>query len=48
MNTAGISIVVRKINIGTSVMIRECGNLMRYAPMTPAIAPLAPSVGTRE
>ena len=48
MTDAGISIVVKKTKIGTRVMMRECGNLIMYAPMTPAIAPLAPRVGTRE
>jgi hypothetical protein len=32
--------------IGTRLAIRERGKEIRYAPSTPAMAPLAPIVGT--
>ena len=35
-------------NSGTSVSTRAFGNKTRYAPMTPAMAPLAPTLGARE
>ena len=48
INGAGTSIVVIKMKMNTSVTMRERGNLIRYAPMIPAIAPLAPTMGTVE
>ena len=36
----------RNIKIGTSVRTRANGKDTTYAPKTPAIAPLAPTLGT--
>ncbi len=46
--TAGSSIIHGKKNTGTSVIILEYGNMVKYAPITPAIAPDAPMAGTTE
>ena len=40
--TAGTS---NRKKIGTHINTRECGYSTKYAPITPAIAPLAPTVG---
>ncbi len=45
---AGNSTSWKKKKMGTSVSTRAPGNRTRYAPKTPAIAPLAPTVGTVE
>ncbi len=45
---AGILTVVGNIEIGTRVFILEWGNNTKYAPNTPATAPLAPSIGIDE
>lgn len=43
---AGTSTSSMKKKIGTSVSTREWGKSTKYAPITPAIAPLAPIIGT--
>ena len=43
---AGISTSVKIKKIGTRLAMRELGNRIRYAPRTPANAPLAPIIGT--
>ena len=45
---AGISTIQGIIMIGINVNIRAPGKRMKYAPMTPAMAPLAPIVGVVE
>jgi len=42
---AGISINWIKKKMGTRVTTRALGKRIKYAPMIPAIAPLAPMVG---
>ncbi len=42
---AGISMNRMKIKKVTSVSILALGKRMRYAPSTPDIAPLAPTIG---
>ena len=37
-----------KNRMKTAVSTRECGYRTKYAPITPAIAPLAPIIGTSE
>jgi len=44
----GTSRTGRKNPIGINASTLERGKLMKYAPKTPAIAPLAPTVGTLE
>ena len=44
--TAGNSIKVRKKKMGTKANILACGNIQRYAPNTPLMAPLAPTMGS--
>ncbi len=46
--TAGTSTTSKKNDRKTSTSTRECGNSTRYAPMTPAMAPLAPTSGRTE
>src|SRR3989454_5228415 len=46
--TAGTSITCRKKKIGTRVTTRAPGKKRKEAPDTPAIAPLAPTIGTLE
>lgn len=43
---AGISMMVKMNRMGTRLAIRDWGNRIRYAPSTPATAPLAPIMGT--
>ena len=43
---AGISIIWKKMKIGMSVRTRALGYDTTYAPRTPAIAPLAPMLGS--
>ena len=45
--SAGISTISKKTKSGMSVRTREWGNITKYAPSTPAMAPLAPIVGWR-
>ena len=45
---AGSSNRPRKNKIGTRLRTRACGHQTMYAPMTPAIAPDAPIIGTVE
>ena len=45
---AGISISQGMIIMGIIVRIFDLGYKRKYAPMTPAMAPLAPMVGTGE
>ena len=45
---AGNSAIVKKIPRKTNVFTRDHGNHTRYAPITPAIAPEAPTIGTGE
>ncbi len=45
---AGRRAVVIKKPMGIKVSTRARGNRIKYAPRTPATAPLAPMVGTRE
>ena len=44
---AGTSMISNQ-KIGTSVSTFDCGYMMKYAPITPAMAPLAPIVGSTE
>src|SRR5690606_35386588 len=46
--SAGTSARCKKKREGTSARMRAPGNSRKYAPKTPAIAPLAPIIGTRE
>src|SRR6185503_19618478 len=46
--TAGSSKKNGKNRIGTSTIMRAKGKRKKYAPITPAIAPEAPTVGTVE
>ena len=45
---AGTSMTWKKRNSGISVTMRDCGYSTKYAPITPAMAPLAPTIGTIE
>ena len=45
---AGISTRSKKITTKIAVSTRDCGYRTKYAPMTAAMAPLAPSMGTLE
>jgi hypothetical protein len=44
----GTSIIGRKKPMGIRASTLARGNMTKYAPRTPAIAPLAPTVGTVE
>ena len=37
-----------KKKMKTAVSTRDCGKRTKYAPITPAIAPLAPTIGTND
>ena len=45
---AGTSTTWKKKTSVTSVTIRDFGYRTKYAPITPAMAPLAPTIGTTE